>query len=117
MRRQAQFHPTLTLTPREREQRCPVSGGSPTSGNGLRKEFASTLTTNDDYIVRQEIRNTNGAALRVSTKRYRTFAWGTALVEEVSGTGTASRTNSYTYHANGLPETVFRANGSWEWTV
>ena len=85
-----------------------------TSGNGLRRDWVVSGTTNGIRTVRREIRGASSTPASVSQQRYLAFPWGERLIEDVLGTGANARTNSYSYYDNGLLHQATHPTGAWE---
>ncbi len=86
------------------------------TGAGLRDEYLSSTTSG---AIRTDIRTVSSGSTTVSvqTRKYETFSWGEALVEEVSGSGAAARTNTYSYYTNGLMRLETHHQGGWKYYV
>jgi RHS repeat-associated protein len=98
------------------------------AGNGSSRSFM-TETWNAASSNRTEIFQTvnpaNGAVLAQTVSLYQIFAWGEGLVQQITGTGLSSLTNTWSYqsgtylHGNGQtnfawPVQVVHGDGSWE---
>jgi RHS repeat-associated protein len=99
------------------------------TGNGSSRKFM-TETWNGVSSNRTETFQTvnpaNGAVVAQTVNQYQTFAWGEGLVQQITGTGLSSLTNTWSYdttdtyeHGNGQnnfsrPIQVVHSDGSWE---
>jgi RHS repeat-associated protein len=94
-----------------------VWGGSDwslTTGGGLRTE---SKTTTQAGSIRTETRTTKNALNTTegfSSRKWQTFSFGDRVIEEVTGSGSNAKTNSYSYTTNGLINQVTNSDGSWE---
>jgi RHS repeat-associated protein len=97
-----------------------TNGWELVTGNGWRKEYKASSWSGDmNYRTNTvEIRDTN-TLVSSTIRKYQAFPWGQKLIEEVTGTGAATLTNTYTYYTNagpttGLVQQVNFADGRWE---
>jgi len=63
------------------------------SGGGLRSELKSAVTTNNNTIVTTTVSTGSSQAVQTKIETWQGFTNGQRLVQEVSGSGSASRTN------------------------
>ncbi len=88
------------------------------TGNGLRNELKTTVvssTNNAIYIVTNTVWQGNSPPVLTKIETYQTNSYGNRLIAQVSGSGGAARTNTYSYTANGYLQQAVRWDGSWEY--
>ena len=87
------------------------------TGGGLRKELriSGLSATNTINTTTNTISDLSGPPVQSKVEVWQTMAAGPRLVTEIFGTGTASRTNTYTYTAAGYIEQSIRWDGYWEY--
>lgn len=96
-----------------------TNGWKLVKGGGLRTETKSTIVSGDIRTTTLATLGTNGAVAHHS-RRYKDYAFGEKLIEEVKGLGATSLTNRFDYHTNvllvskGLLKTAEYGTGGWE---
>jgi RHS repeat-associated protein len=87
-----------------------------TSGNGLRNELKTTIATNGTSIVTTTVSTGSESPVQARSEIWQTFSTNSQrLIREVFGSGSAARTNTYSYNASGFRQQVVRWDGSWEY--
>jgi RHS repeat-associated protein len=87
-----------------------------TSGSGLQKKLKTTVNTNGVSISTTTISaGTSAPALTKMEVWQSVAAGGQRLTMEVTGSGSAAKTNTYAYNANGFLQQATRWDGSWEY--
>ena len=98
-----------------------TNGWELSKGAGLRREYrtvnwnaAGTMSTNQ-----VEVRDSGNQLISSVTRKYQAFPFGTNVVEQNLGTGSAALTTTYDYYTNGLGSTgklakVIYEDGRWE---
>jgi RHS repeat-associated protein len=98
-----------------------TNGWELTKGGGMRREY-KTVTWNSNNTERtssSEVRDSNSQLISTRTKKYQAFPFGTNLVEEKVGNGSAILTTAYSWYTNGVGRTgqlaqVTFEDGRWE---
>lgn len=88
------------------------------SASGLRVQTKnSAWTTNAGTVYRTDtlaVRQGTNAILAQRSRKYEVRSTNEVLLEEISGTGSTARTNTYSYYSDNLLQQKTRADGSWE---
>jgi hypothetical protein len=89
------------------------------SGGGLRNELKTSAlsATNTITTITNTVSGASGPAVQSKVEVWKSSATTSNLITEIFGSGSASRTNSYTYTTNGYLQQFVRWDGYWEYYV
>ena len=91
-----------------------TNGWTLMTGNGLRQHTKVTINNGDVYTNIVTIADGAGNVVHQSTETWQTFSYGNRLMQKTTGSGSAARTESYTYDPHGRLQQANHSDGSWD---
>jgi RHS repeat-associated protein len=90
------------------------SGWALTKGGGLSTENRTTTYNGSISTVLRTIQNAQSNIQSSITETWQLFSFGNRKTQEVFGSGSNAKTNTFSYNTNGLLDTVIRSDGTWD---